>query len=144
LTSDTDDYIRNSFTCNRDYYTGYRYQFGYNSSLTFQASRNLDDTTAIIVTQGDLYLNGSQLIRETDGSYLVPTSQDLIAMFAYNYVSNRTLDSNVQYYPVPLQTTTQDIYLQGYTMPTIPEPATLSLLGLGALCSILKRNRKQV
>lgn len=130
--TNTDDYIHNSFTSNRDHYYLNRYRFNYNSAITFSVV-NPEETAAIIVTQGDLYLNGAQLQRELDGSYIVPTSQDLIATFAYVYNTTSSTNISTIYDTCPKITTVQDIYLQGYTMPQLPEPATIGLLGSGLL-----------
>jgi len=138
----TDDYIHNSFTSNKYHYWNNGYVNTYNSAITFTVGDNGTGQQAIIVTAGDLYLNGAKLDRQEDGSYIVPTSQDLIATFSVIHNSIKSTDVSVITKPCPLYTSTQDIYLQGYTMPDIPavpEPSTIAMLTIGSLMTFWRR-----
>lgn len=142
----TDDYIRNLFTHNQYFWSNYQPRFSYNSAITFQATDNGTGQQAIILTTGDLYLNGSKLEREIDGSYIVPTAQDLIATWNYSYNTIYSSNSAVTIKETcPLTTASQDIYLSGYVMPeipdvpTVPEPSTIAMLSIGSLITFWKR-----
>lgn len=139
----TDDYIRNMFTSNQYFWSNYQPRYTYNSAITFQATDNGTGTQAIIVTTGDLYLNGSKLEREIDGSYIVPTAQDLIATWNYSYNTIYSSNANVAIKETcPLTTANQDIYLQGYVMAPVPEPATMAMLSFGSLLSFWRKKRR--
>lgn len=137
--SDDKQHIRNNFYSNT---CGFMldYVFAYDSAITFFAENNETGQQAIIVTAGDLYLNNSKLERELDGSYLAPTGQNIIAVWTLDRIAPQSNNWIYQSATAPVTTSTQDIYLQGYTVPlVIPEPATMGILSIGSLLFAKRR-----